>query len=87
MQQQGSKMFEFIRERLGVFISEIVMEWVMPELLKEIKKEEHLYIKDPDTWNEIMDIYINNEISNAVIQYAITKGVMPSDKEIKTERT
>lgn len=87
MQQQGSKMFEFIRERLGVFISEIVMEWVMPELLKEIKKEEHLYIKDPDTWNEIMDIYINNEISNAVIQYAITKGVMPSDKEIKAERT
>ena len=33
-----------------------------------------------------MDIYINNEISNAVIQYAITKGVMPSDKEIKSRK-
>lgn len=85
MQQQGSKMFEFIRERLGVFISEIVRDWVMPELLKEIKKEETLYIKDPDTWNEIMDYYINNEISDAVIKYAITNGRMPDDEEIRRE--
>jgi len=86
MQQQGAKMFEFIRERLGVFISEIVKDWIIPDLLEKIKKEDTLYIKDPDDWNEIMEMYVNNEISDAVIKYAITNGKMPSDLEIESEK-
>jgi len=87
MQQQGSKMFEFIRERLGVFISEMVHEWVIPDLLEEIKKDDSLFIKDVDTWNQIMETYVNSEISNAVIKYAIKNGKMPSDEEIESEKT
>lgn len=67
--QNANKLFDFIREKLGIAFQEVVQDWIVPELLKDLKARDVLkltadsgmltryYEMIVDSW------YVNNLLS------------------------
>ena len=54
MNQNANKLFDFIREKLGIAVESVYQDWVMPDILKDLKKKDIIRVTgDAD----IMDRY------------------------------
>lgn len=82
LSQSVAKFFDLKKEDIGLFLSEILTDWILPRFEKELKKEESIMILDTDTWNEILEQSINDKISKAVQKYIIKKAKRPTQEEI-----
>jgi len=67
--QNANKLFDFFREKLGIAIKGVFQDWVMPELLKDLKRKDILKITgDPDYLKRINEVavsawYLNNQLA------------------------
>jgi len=50
MNQNANKLFDFIREKLTISLTELIEEWVLPNLLSDLKAKDILRITGDDEW-------------------------------------
>lgn len=74
---EAKKLFEFIRERLGLFMEDILNDWVLPELIKEWNDEHILSLTSKDEMKWLVQEYINDELWN-VIKNILRSGRWPT---------
>ena len=46
LNQNAGKLFDFIREKLGIALQEVIEEWILPDLLKDLKKKDVLRLTE-----------------------------------------
>jgi len=76
MNQNANKLFDYIREKLGLFYKEIFEDWVAPELKKDWDKEHILRVTDQ---RELK--LLAKEMSKAKTWEAIKKFIAESGRE------
>lgn len=86
MSQNAGKLFEFIRENIGLFIQEIVEDWILPDFKKEIVKEQIFEIFDADLIDELMTSDINRRLNEALKKFVMIHGTYPSQDEVELLR-
>ena len=84
LQKQADQPFDKQRERMGLFLDEIIREWVLPHLAKEIT-EEHILEADfsADELKMIDDSFIAYELDREVSEFIKQHGVVPTDEEVQ----
>ena len=50
LNQNANKLFDFIREKLTISLTELIEDWVLPDLLKDLKAKDILRITGDDEW-------------------------------------
>ena len=81
-----SKYFGYKREKLALFIKEILYDWVLPELEKMNKKEVIFSltgISTPDELESFKNAFIEEELKERIIEYVDEYGEVPDDEAIE----
>ena len=81
-QENAAKLFDFIRENLGMFVEEVLIEWVLPEFEKDTNKEHIFETYSRDTIKAIMKEHNNYRINEAIKKYVIVNGSFPSEEDL-----
>jgi|TARA_Y100000310_G_C20687835_1_gene820243 hypothetical protein len=82
MQQNAGKLFDFIRENLGMFLEETFKEWVLPQFEAEIVKEHIFELFDHDTIQLIVEKDVNRRLNEAIKRYVLSEGDYPKKEEV-----
>jgi hypothetical protein len=80
---QGAKFFDVMRENLGMFFSEVLMDWVIPMFEKQLPKELEMEIDDPDTANMLLERDFNRRMNKRLIDSMIKVGRPLSSEEVE----
>lgn len=80
----AAKFFEFIRENCGIFISEVMYEWIVPDLLDTLS-EEHVIdlIGSTEELQVFFDAYRKSLLYNQMKEYILKVGYLPSPEDMK----
>ena len=81
-QENASKLFDFIRENLGMFLEEVLNEWVLTEFEKDTNKEHIFELYSRDTIKAVMKDHNNYRINEAIKKYVISSGKFPTEEEL-----
>jgi len=81
-QENAAKLFDFIRENIGMFLEEVIVDWVLPEFEKDVSKEHIFEIYSRDTLKAIMKEHNNFRINEAIKQYVLANGTFPSEEDL-----
>ncbi|MFZ5365425.1 MAG: hypothetical protein ACOZBH_04500 [Patescibacteria group bacterium] len=71
LNQNANKLFDFIREEIGMFWQEVFEDWIMPEIEKDLNKEHILEILDKD-----QIILLNEAVKKDKVWEAIKKRIL-----------
>lgn len=82
LNQQGGKLFSFIRQNIGLFLEEVFNEWVLPEFDKESIKEHIFQLFDTDTIKLIVERDVNRRVNEAIKKYVLKEANFPTQEEI-----
>jgi len=82
LNQNAGKLFEFIRENYGLFLEEVITEWVLPEFEKIVNKEHIFELFDTETIELIVERDANRRINEAIKKYVIKTGTFPTKQEV-----
>ncbi len=83
LNQNAGKLFEFIRENLGLFLEEVITEWVLPEFEKMANVEHIFELYDNDTIELIVERDVNRRLNEAIKKYVIANGTPPTKQEVE----
>jgi len=83
LNQNAGKLFEFIRENLGLFLEEVITEWVLPEFEKQITTEHIFELYDSETIELIVEKDANRRINDALKKYILKNGTFPAKQEVE----
>jgi len=81
-QQNAAKLFDFIRENLGMFLEEVITEWVLPEFENDVSSEHIFETYSRETIKALMKDHNNFRINEAIKKYVIANGKFPSEQEL-----
>lgn len=57
LNQNANKLFDFIREKLGLVLTDVFEEWIVPEMLKELKAEDVVRLTgEPDSLKRLYNV-------------------------------
>ncbi|MFA6475735.1 MAG: hypothetical protein WCV88_06140 [Patescibacteria group bacterium] len=60
LNQNANKLFDFIREKLGLSLGEVFQDWVLPDLMKYLRTKEVLRLTgDPDLMKRYYEMVVN----------------------------
>jgi len=83
LNQNANKLFDFIREDLGLFLQEIYEDWVLPELEKDLSKKHILEITGRAQVEKIAEYLKKQRIWKAIKKMMIEEGREPTTAEIE----
>ncbi|NCB03177.1 MAG: hypothetical protein EOM67_13645, partial [Spirochaetia bacterium] len=83
MAQQGGKLFEFIRENIGLFLEEVVKEWIIPEFDKNVTNEHIFQLFDAETIEYIIEKDVNRRLNEAIKKYVMDTGFFPPKADLE----
>jgi len=81
-----SKYYGYKREKLALFIKEILYDWVLPEIEKMNKKELVFSlngISTPDELESFKEAFIEEELKERIIEYVDEQGEVPNEEAIE----
>ena len=87
LNQNANKLFDFIREKLAIPFTEIFEEWIIPQIVKELKASEILRLTgDSDMLNRLYQMivdswYVNNLIAIGPHDPAIAQALKDAKLE------
>jgi len=81
LNQVATKPFDYKREEWGIHLTKIFDKWVIPYLIKKIKKEHVLVSEFSDQELEMIDESFSNINSNKDIVQAVINGEFPSQED------
>jgi hypothetical protein len=80
----AAKIFDLIRQDSGLFIAEVIEDWVMPELANELSEEHVLELMgSSDEMGAFLEAYRKSVLANQVKDYVMKNFYLPSDQEYK----
>jgi len=83
LNQNAGKLFEFIRENMGLFLEEVITEWVLPEFEKKVTAEHIFELYDSETIELIVEKDVNRRLNDALVKYIIKNGTYPAKQEVE----
>jgi hypothetical protein len=83
LNQEAGSLFEYRREEAGIFVREIFMDWVLPFLVKQIKKDKDLTATLEPEELEIVSEAVANQEADKFAKERILGGqtVTPEEKQ------
>lgn len=82
LNQVANSPFEYRREEWGIFLNEVLNDWIYPYLKKRIVKEHNLVAEYTDEELDIIDESIAiYESNNSIIESLFTGGKIPTTQE------
>ena len=86
LNSEAGSLFEYRREEAGIFISEIYFDWVLPFLVKQIKKDKELTATlEPEEQKMLADMLAEHE-ANSFAKDQILSGNLVSPIDIEAVR-
>lgn len=83
LNQVANSPFEFRREEYGIFLNEVLNDWIMPYLKKKIKKEGILVADFDDEELDVIDQDIVDFTGVDYFKKALIQGVVPTEEEMQ----
>lgn len=76
LNQVANSPFEYRREEYGIFLNEILNEWILPEVKKRLKKP-HVLVADYDDeeLNQIDEAIANEHVNNALFEQIMSMDI------------
>jgi hypothetical protein len=83
LNQEAGSLFEYRREEAGIFIREIFLDWVLPFLVKQLKKDKDLTATlEPEELEIVSDAVANQEADKFAKERILGgKTVTPEEKQ------
>lgn len=83
LNQEAGSLFEYRREEAGIFVREIFMDWVLPFLVKQLKKDKDLTATLEPEELELVSEAVANQEADKFAKERILKGeiVTPEEKQ------
>lgn len=82
MKENAGKLFDFIRENMGLFLNEVFTEWVIEDFDKEAMKKHIFKVYDEETIARLVEGDVNRRINDAIVKYTLVRGTRPAQYEI-----
>lgn len=80
--QNANKLFDFYREKIGLFLQDVFEEWIIPELSKDLNKEHLLEITDKEEMQWIIERMTQSTTWDTIKRFVLTKGRRPTQAEV-----
>lgn len=80
--QNANKLFEFVRENMGMFLEEVFEEWIIPELSKDLNKKHILEISDAKEIKWVNERLKSNKMWEAIKKFVLDEGRQPTQSEV-----
>lgn len=87
LNQVANSPFEYQREVWGIFLNEILNDWIFPYLIKKIKKPHYLVSEFGDEELQLIDDTINAQNHNQMVKDKILEGDVPTPDDIAGVKT
>ena len=84
--QQASKIFEFIKENISMFLEEVFIEWIIPDFEEDIDKDLIFEIHDAKTLRNVVEGDVNRRLNEAIKKIVLSTGSFPTQTEIDVTR-
>lgn len=87
LNQNANKLFDFIREKLTISLRDLIENWILPDLLKDLKAEEVVKITgDDDMLRRYYEVLINSwYVRNLLVIGPHSKEEADTLKELKLQ--
>lgn len=82
-QENASKLFDFIRENMGMFYEEVITEWTVPEFEKSVNKEHIFETYSKETIRALVEENTNYRINQAIKKYVMINGEYPREEDVQ----
>ena len=84
LNQNSGMLFQYIREKMSIYLKEVVVDWLLPEFEKEIKKDDEIILQlfNEGLAEEIIERDINRRLNEGIKAYVIANGRFPTQQEI-----
>lgn len=79
--QNASKLLEYIQEKFGLHLEEILNEWIIPQFEKEMDLDFIMEIEDPELLEKIVEGDINRRLNVMIKDYFFAYGDFPTAAE------
>jgi len=86
--RQAGGFFELKREDLGIFLREIIKEWIIGEFLKEKRKKHSIMMSsfDEDELDKLYGLLFNARINKSYLNFIRKKGRIPTKQEREAQK-
>jgi hypothetical protein len=81
--ENANKLFDFVRENLGLFLTDVFNDWVLPELAKDLNKEHILELVDEEEIKAVVENFEKKTVWNGIKEYLINTGGKISKDDVK----
>ena len=85
--QQASKLFSIIRQNEGMFLEEVLIEWILPTFDAEMLKEHIFQLFDAEDIEKIVEADVNRRLNEAIKKYVMIEGYFPKKGEVEMIKT
>lgn len=82
LNENGGKLFEFIRENCGNFLEEVFIDWIIPDFEKTITEKHIFELLDQEAIEYIVEKDVNRRVNDAIKKYVINTWYFPPQEDI-----
>lgn len=82
MQESAGKLFQFIRQNIGMFLEEVLTEWVLPTFDEAVLKEHVFELHDNEAIMDIFEKDVNRRMNEALKKMVAFGGVIPTRADV-----
>jgi len=82
LNQVANSPFEYRREEWGIFLNEILNDWIFPELKKRIMKQHYLVSEFGEDELKVIDEAINIKNQRQMMKEALLAGNLPTEGDV-----
>ena len=86
LNQDAGSLFEYRREEAGIFVREIFLDWVLPFLVKQLKKDKDLTATLEPEELEIVSEAVANQEADKFAKEQMLKGETVTPEEVEGVR-
>lgn len=83
--QQASGYFDIQREDMGLFLKDIILEWIIPEFKKDRSMAHKLMLGEftPSEADKIRGMFTNQKVNQSYLKHVLDKKQFPTPEEMK----
>jgi len=81
----AKKLFEFVRQNCGIFVSDVMFDWVLPEIGKKLDREHMIDLMGSvEELTAFDEAYRNSVLYGQLKDYILSTGYLPTREEFDT---
>ena len=79
----ANKFFEFVRENCGIFVGEVMVDWILPSLATRMSSEHMLSLAGSgEELNQFLEAYTQSHLLDELKKYILETGFLPSQEDL-----